>query len=72
MKIYKIYQNVGSAPLTERAVLVLDPLSVSSAKSVLEPLLLCDLGASVVSSVAVLLGWASRKGVIWPADLFKL
>ena len=42
----QIYQNVDSAPLAElaggvrlaeRAVLVLDPLSVSSAKSVVNP-----------------------------------
>jgi len=44
MKIHKIYQNVGSARLSERAVLVLDHLSVSSAKSVVNPF--CVLGSA--------------------------
>jgi len=43
MQIYKIYQNAGRARLAERAVLVLYPLSVSSAKSVVNPF--CVLGA---------------------------
>ena len=47
----QLYQNVGSARLAERAVLVLYPLSASSAKSVVNPFFLG--GASVVSSVAV-------------------
>ena len=64
--LMQIYQNAGRARLAERAVLVLDRSSVSSAKSVVNPFfLLSQRSPSVVSSVAVLLRWC--KAVIWPA-----